>query len=60
MIPTTGRYLSGDAFDEETCGGNLMIRGSPLEGVDDGAGGAAVPAVDLDVLVKVVRAGKPL
>ena len=52
--------MSGDAFDEETCGCKLMIRRSPLEGVDDGAGGAAVPAVDLDVLVKVVRAGKPL
>ena len=52
--------MSGDAFDEETCGCKLMIRRSPLEGVDDGAGGAAVPAVDLDVLVKVVGTGKPL
>ena len=36
-----------------------MLRGSPFETVDDGAG-ASVPTVDLDVLVEVVGTSKPL
>ena len=58
---TTGRYLSGDAFDEETgtCLHKLLFRGSPLESVDDGAG-ASVSTVDLDVLVEVVGTSEPL
>ena len=36
-----------------------MLRGSPFETVDDGAG-ASVPTVDLDVLVEVVGTSEPL
>ena len=59
MITTTGRYLSGDAFDEETGKVMIVCCRSPLEGVDHCAR-SSVSTVDLDVLVKVVGTGKPL
>ena len=56
---TTWRYLSGDAFDEETGKVMIVYCRSPLEGVDHRTR-SSVSTVDLDVLVKVVGTGKPL